>query len=241
MSDGAVTERATTAAASLGLFGKLPARRDFVAFNAPPAFLHPWETWLQSAVSASRSRLGAEWPDHYMTAPLWRFSLGREALGAAALGVFMPSLDGVGRYFPLSLFALAPNGHAFPDPAADAQDAWFDAAEALLLSTLEPEVAYEATLEALQALAPPALAPDAPADAGVTRLDRGLLVRAEGDLSAAFVRSRAAEAERALARGTNWWTIGGEDFPAQILSLDGLPDPYLLADMLTGRFAPAGA
>ena len=40
-----------------GLFGKLPQKRDFVALGIPHAVLHPFETWLQSAVAASRNEL----------------------------------------------------------------------------------------------------------------------------------------------------------------------------------------
>ncbi len=39
---------------SAGLFGKLPAKRDFVAVNAPRRFLETWEPWLQSSVATSK-------------------------------------------------------------------------------------------------------------------------------------------------------------------------------------------
>lgn len=31
---------------SAGLFGKLPAKRDFIAANAPRRFLEVWEPWI---------------------------------------------------------------------------------------------------------------------------------------------------------------------------------------------------
>ena len=40
-----------------GMFGKLPSKRDFVAYNMPRPFLDQWEEWLQSAVAASRHEL----------------------------------------------------------------------------------------------------------------------------------------------------------------------------------------
>jgi hypothetical protein len=56
----------------------------------------------------------------------WEPDILREASSA-----FMSSLDGVGRYFPLTLFALAPMTMraAIPPPELDSQDDWFDAAE----------------------------------------------------------------------------------------------------------------
>src|SRR5262245_11063690 len=46
---------------SFGVFGKLPQKRDFVALNIPRAVLEPFETWLQSAVAASRNELKDDW------------------------------------------------------------------------------------------------------------------------------------------------------------------------------------
>ena len=46
---------------SAGLFGKLPAKRDFVAVNAPRRFLETWEPWLQSGVATSKQTSGTAW------------------------------------------------------------------------------------------------------------------------------------------------------------------------------------
>ena len=86
-----------------GLFGKLPQKRDFVSVNLPLAVLNPFETWLQSAVAASRSEIGRGWEDYYLVAPIWRFWLGREIFGTVCAGALMPSVDQVGRYFPLAI------------------------------------------------------------------------------------------------------------------------------------------
>jgi type VI secretion system protein ImpM len=59
-----------------GVYGKLPAKRDFVAVAAPREFLGIWEPWLQGGVAASRLKLGAEWQTVFLRAPIWRFWLG---------------------------------------------------------------------------------------------------------------------------------------------------------------------
>lgn len=44
-----------------GLFGKIGAKRDFIAIATPRNFLEAWEPWLQAALSASRHQLGSGW------------------------------------------------------------------------------------------------------------------------------------------------------------------------------------
>src|SRR6266436_1707389 len=98
------------------LYGKVPAKRDFIAIGAPREFLNAWEPWLQGAISASRTKLGDKWQSAFLTAPIWRFWLGADICGRSVIGAFMSSLDGVGRYFPLTLFACADDKAAIPPP-----------------------------------------------------------------------------------------------------------------------------
>src|SRR5687767_13437663 len=88
-----------------GLYGKLHAKRDFVAIGVPRGFLTCWEPWLQGAMSASRDDLAQGWQDAFLTAPIWRFWLGSALCGSPVLGAIMPSVDGVGRCFPLTAVA----------------------------------------------------------------------------------------------------------------------------------------
>ena len=83
-----------------GLYGKLPMKRDFISVSTPQAFLERWEPWIQGGIAASRVALGAQWQDIFLRAPIWRFWLGAEICGRPAMGSFMPSVDGVGRFFP---------------------------------------------------------------------------------------------------------------------------------------------
>src|SRR5882724_8524902 len=138
-----------------GLFGKLGAKRDFIALATPRSFLEAWEPWMQSSLSASRHQLGERWQQAYLTAPIWRFWLGADICGNSVIGAFMSSLDGVGRYFPLTLFARADDNAAIPPPEFGAQDDWFDSAEALLMSTLDHDANFEAMTAGLGTLAPP--------------------------------------------------------------------------------------
>ncbi len=217
-----------------GLFGKLPSKRDFVAIAATREFLSAWERWLQGGLSASRLRLQDAWQEAFLRAPIWRFWLGAEASGHPVLGAFMPSVDGVGRYFPLTVFAC---GEALPPPEFDLQETWFSAVEDLLLSALEPQASFEALSAALAALPPPQ-SPTFPDVEGMSRLPHSaiLLRGAPERWPIAFADARRADHLRTYARDTFWWTLGGEGFPPLALVNRGMPDPYVFAGMLTGTF-----
>ena len=147
-----------------GLFGKLPSRGDFVTRRLDPACRDALDTWLQASILTSRRVLGDAWLRAYLNAPIWRFACPAGACGDAPMaGVMMPSLDRVGRYFPLVLAAQLLPGHT-PEGLLQAT-AWFDALEAQALAALEQEIDLNELDPAVDAIGlPPAdAAPDAPA------------------------------------------------------------------------------
>lgn len=86
-----------------GWFGKLPGSGDFAQRRLDPAFTHTWDGWLHDGMAQLRHR-HADWLSHYLQAPVWQFMLGQQLVAAHAwLGVMMPSVDAVGRYFPLTV------------------------------------------------------------------------------------------------------------------------------------------
>lgn len=221
-----------------GLYGKLPMKRDFVAVSAPPAFLELWEPWLQGGITASRLALGAQWQDVFLRAPIWRFWLGAELCGSAAMGSFMPSVDGVGRYFPLTAFVSDEESGSFPSPRSDPQSEWFADLEALLLGTLDEETTYDDVLARLDGLPAPARIPVQITDQPVRDLFSTSFIAVDepASLDSAF-QSVVEDRERRLqAAGCFFWTIGGEDFPPAALFSPGLPDPNILTTLLSGQF-----
>jgi type VI secretion system protein ImpM len=225
-----------------GLFGKLPAKRDFIGANASRRFLEVWEPWLQSGVAMSRQMLGDAWIEAYNRAPIWRYWLGADLCGEATIGAFMPSVDGVGRAFPLAIF-VGEGEASLPPPELDENGAWFEAAEAVLLEALEPGATLEAIAEKVMGLPPPSLESRTTKDDGLTELaDGAVLARDIGDeVSAAFLAARRFGRRRAFASQSFWWTIGGEGFPSLALSEVGLPPATRFADMLTGDFSHGAA
>ncbi|WP_291691964.1 type VI secretion system-associated protein TagF [Bradyrhizobium sp.] len=223
-----------------GLFGKLGAKRDFIALATPRSFLEAWEPWVQASLSASRHQLGDRWQKAFLTAPLWRFWLGAGICGTTVAGVMMSSLDGMGRYYPLTLHAAAEPGAAISPPDADALEEWFGAAEKFVLSTLAQDVAFDDIASRLDALPAPPTRPCAAAEPGIVPLgdDMAGMVMAGTDFALALSALRAAS-PATYAAASFWWTVGGGDFPPLALSCRGLPDPYRYGALLTGDLGPA--
>jgi len=221
-----------------GFFGKLPAKRDFVASGASRAFLEMWEPWLQASLATSRQLLGDNWSAAYNRAPIWRFWLGANFAGEAIIGALMASVDGVGRPFPLALITGESDG-LLPPPEIEANGPWCEAAEHALLGALAPEATFEAFVEAVEALPAPTLQERREEISGVEQLAEGIvLVRGLDDQPAlAFRAARRFGHRSAFAGRSFWWTVGGEDFDALALAVVGLPPAVLFADMLTGAFA----
>lgn len=131
-----------------GWYGKLPALGDFASRRLPQDFIRPWDGWLQQAIAASRATLGNAWLDTYLTSCIWRFVLAADCLTPTPwAGILLPSVDRVGRYFPLTLAA--------PFAAHGAPTDWFAALEAAAHAGLAAN-AIEAFEAALQTIAPPA-------------------------------------------------------------------------------------
>jgi type VI secretion system protein ImpM len=214
-----------------GLFGKLPTKRDFIAIGAPRDFLDAWEPWLQSAIASSRSDLGKDWQPAFLKAPIWRFWLGSDVCGRSVIGAFMSSLDGVGRYFPLTFFACADDDAAIPPPEINSQDGWFEQAEQLLLSTLDQDADFEAITERVRNW-------DAPFQDSRTARPRTEAIPTAGrDFGETFESIRVVDHHGIYAGSTFWWTIGGDAFPPVAIYSRRMPDPYVFSAMLTGEFA----
>jgi type VI secretion system protein ImpM len=197
----------------IGFFGKLPTRGDFVRVGLPRGSVEAWDGWLRMALSGSQSAMGEVWQPAWMEAPVWRFALPDGMCGPAALlGLWMPSVDRVGRYFPLMLAACCPE--AEPAHMVRGDVPWLDAAEeagrAALADDLSPD--------ALAARIPPWPAAVHPPE---TELPYGMIPRPGAGL---------------------WWTEGSPRVPAQGLVLDAMPDVATFVAMLDASFgAPRGA
>ncbi len=133
-----------------GIYGKLPLHGDFVYRNLPPQLIEVWDEWLQSFVAGSREQLGESWLDIYLTSPIWRFSFSQGVLDDQSwLGVMLPSVDRVGRYFPISVLSRLPEGVNLFE-YSQLQEDWYEAVEELLFSSLDGELDIDELLNEIE-------------------------------------------------------------------------------------------
>ena len=117
---------------SPGWFGKLPGAGDFAHRRMPSSLRALWDDWLHDGLADLRARHPG-WIDAYLTSPVWGFLLGPGvADNTAWIGAMAPSVDRVGRYYPISVFAPLPE-HAI-DPTL-----WWRTVHHLLIQALEED------------------------------------------------------------------------------------------------------
>jgi type VI secretion system protein ImpM len=89
---------------SPGYHGKLPSRGDFVGAGLSTPLVTAWNNWIGACLLDSRTVFGDEWIGLWLVAPVWHFALPPGQLGPLTTsGIMLPSVDKVGRYFPLLL------------------------------------------------------------------------------------------------------------------------------------------
>ncbi len=135
-------------ATAIGWHGKLPTVGDFATRRLNPAFVTVWDDWISRGLGLLRSRNPDQWQDAYLSSPTWRFVLTPGFLPPPLhtepwTGVLMPSVDRVGRYYPLTLaFPL----RALPaDPAGQsALWTWLQQLQDAAIDALEDDWSIEA-------------------------------------------------------------------------------------------------
>lgn len=214
-----------------GWYGKLPNLGDFASRRLPVEFVKGWDAWLQAVLPATRETLGEAWFDYYLTMPIWRFVFLPGLLTHSGwAGVLMPSIDRVGRHFPLTVAA------ELASPAAAAHAVfegapWFAGLEDAALSILDPTRTADDLDGALAqcALVTPTAAQG---DAAIHPLRALPSVEAFGPLA-------EGEALRAWSESTGWralwWTRGRVDGESLMLGCAGLPTAEEFGWLLESR------
>jgi type VI secretion system protein ImpM len=236
----------------VGFFGKLPSHGDFVRRRVADDFVSGWDAWLQRCLAQSRETLGDAWLDTYLTSPVWRFALAPAVCGAAAVaGIVVPSVDRVGRYFPLTVVWPTSSNSSTLEIAVRYR-AGFEQAERLLLDTLAAEQfefaqfdrnvmelaaqleqsGGENNLRLTQVSAARLAAMPVQRPRCVPLRDAGALVAPSLQLYGQFLDSSG--------RAALWWTDGSAAVAPSWLITDGLPDSSQYCAMLDGRWSAAG-
>ena len=210
-----------TAAFQAGWYGKIPAAGDFITRRVAGEFCQSWDRWLQGALEGARSRLGARWRDDYLSMPVWRFVLGAGLVTPSAwAGVMAPSVDSVGRCFPLVVVSELPLSGVDVVGTLFTARHWLDEMESLALSALVPS-AKPATIDAAVAARP-------------FHATAGAYERPEPMLC---LRLPAAAGSRPRAA---WLAEPSEVFGRTLLVCDALPPADNFCAMIDGQWVERG-
>ncbi|MDE1150594.1 MAG: type VI secretion system-associated protein TagF [Azospirillaceae bacterium] len=225
-----------------GFFGKIPARGDFVSRRLDPSVVRPLDEWLQASLATSQRQMGEGWLPSYLDTPVWRFVLGPGVCGDTTIaGVLMPSVDRVGRYFPLVLAVPLP-GCMAPTRLIESGRAWFDKVEDLALTSLDDSFDFDGFDAAARNLGlPPYDTTRGPAESNAFRvgLNSGTLngaVNGQAPMAAAYGQLL----DQVLIGFNNsfslWWTSGSDKVASSLLISPGLPAPQNYAAFMDGRW-----
>ncbi len=205
-------------AATFGAFGKIPSVGDFFRINAPSGFAAVWDEWLQRCLVSGAHAYGSQWDDLYMSVPIWRFSLSPGVAGAAGIiGVLMPSVDRVGRRFPLTLMLPLQDDVPVVQEHLNATDT-FEALEAIALSVLDDDLSKDGLEEKLGTLEHT----HTPHDVCCRTTPDSVVACRASDPQELMTGLTADLLGRSFRAPTIWSTLMEDD--TRLMVCDGLPD-----------------
>lgn len=205
-------------ATTFGAFGKIPSVGDFFRLNAPSGFASVWDEWLQRCLVSGAHAYGSRWDDLYMSVPIWRFGLSRGVAGQSAImGVLMPSVDRVGRRFPLTLMAGLPEDSNIID-VHFADDDTFETLETIALSVLDEDISKDALQEKLSTVSRSEVGGNV--QCRITSCS--VVARSASGTRDLLAKTTAALLAGSFQSPTIWSTLmDGDD---RLMICDGLPD-----------------
>jgi type VI secretion system protein ImpM len=214
----------TAAAIDACWYGKLPSIGDFVGRRMPHALATDWDYWLRSGLDQLRGEAAEGWTQRFIHSPIWFFVTPARVTGVPACGVIAPSVDRVGRFYPLTVMSLASaQQQAMAEPATLAR--YLVGVHAAVVDArrlpLSPDE-LDARLAALPSpFADRSAAPLTPLIADILA---DLEAASETAGQAPQVALPGAELRSVLARGTDtsvWWVSPTAQWPFQELSSSG--------------------
>ena len=121
----------------IGFWGKIPTTGDFVSRGVRSELIDGFDSWLQHGVSHSKELLQDRWLEKYLTAHIWRFyAKNTFSADSVCTGVICPSVDRVGRYFPLIFVLELRVENAWDISCLQTRRSWFTALESIALRAL---------------------------------------------------------------------------------------------------------
>ena len=222
----------------VGLYGKLPAHGDFIFRNLNADFITLWDEWLQHYISGSQEQLGDDWLDIYLTSPIWRFVFSSGVIDDKVwAGLMMPSVDRVGRYFPISV-VKAFSRSVSPVNILTRQEAWFTELEGHCLQALDGDMDADGLIQAtseMEVIASDFYQPTSHLGEPGPMVF-GLQSSDEDATRALLPYALNARLSAELSSFSLWQTAGSELIAPVLFCCQGLPSVGGLASMLDGQW-----
>lgn len=192
-----------------GWYGKLPALGDFASRRLDADWIARWDGWLAAGLARLQAQRPQQWLADYLASPAWRFALWPGVLAGDAdfrIGVLVPSVDRVGRYFPLAI-ASPPTDPPATIAACIRLWEWCAELEEIAVAAMRDDWPADAVDAALLDHPQPADVTDTPI--------------AEPDEVSTWFAGIAAHAAWQGLDGKSLWLSG--DTPASAIVCQGLP------------------
>jgi len=225
-----------------GFYGKLPSLGDFASRRLQKDFIISWDGWLQSSLAASQEVLGEQWLKYYLISPIWRFALSPGLCGKDAwLGIVMPSVDRVGRYFPLTIASKVNANTSLIHSFSQASN-WFEELETAAIEALENNLAIETFDEMVRNIAP---CESIIKNTNLKHFDNQSMEKStiylgfeHSDMSIEqmFPDITSQLLATYLPGHSLWCTTGSEEINPAFLVVNGLPHATTYVGMIMGQF-----
>ncbi|MEQ1636208.1 MAG: type VI secretion system-associated protein TagF [Methylococcales bacterium] len=209
----------------VGFYGKLPIIGDFVSRRLPDDFINAWDSWLQSIIAASREARGEDWLTGYLTSPIWRFVLSPGVCGNKAVaGIVMPSVDRVGRYYPMTVARVFDSSFQLPFMFTVAND-WFEQLEDAALIGLEGKLDLLAFDQLIQTIPPLSFPPGSLSVHPSVAEKKSFYIPITniGHTAEAFIALNAQLLATFMPGYSLWSNAGSEHVQAALVAYEGLP------------------
>lgn len=242
---------------SVGFYGKIPANGDFVSRYLSADTQAVLEDWAGQVMKASREQLAEQWLPTYLTSPIWRFALPAGVLSEYAYkGVYIPSVDKVGRYYPM---ILCQPTTASPLQLYCADQEWYTKAEDTLLPVLNDDDTLEGYISRVEVLSTVASRAAGVCHAEIALEEQSnercresaqcLLdlfdsqrVKTDSDFCPSQKTFTLSDHyfQSLLPNYSLWWAYGSEKMAPSLALCDGMPKAERFVAMLDGQWSSWG-
>jgi type VI secretion system protein ImpM len=178
------------------------------------------DLWIQDGILAMQRIHGAQWLAHYLVAPLWSFVIPAGMWAELGLvGVLIPSVDKVGRYFPFVLVHPLPEAARLADSLPPASQ-WLPSVGRTLIQALVKGLDVDQIVVSLEAVS---LIAGAGGDVFSVLGEEGAVER--------FVWPELPQLFEARSDRSFWWAVPAPDRPPRLLIDRGEPGENLFCDL----------